>query len=89
LVRASLATSARYERGDHLVDLLDTGSATRILSTTILSSKATEADFLSTTVALVGPENAAQVLRGQPGSSAVILVEGEEEPRIIGQIRGE
>jgi len=89
LTRASLATSARYERGDHLVDLLDTGSATRILSTTILSPKATEADFLSTTVALVGPENAAQVLHGHPGSSAVILVEGEEEPRIIGQTRGE
>ena len=85
LVRSSLATTARYERGDHLVQLLDNPSAERILTTSVLSESATEADALSTTVALLSEEGAQKVLEKSPQASAVILIDGEDQPRFVGR----
>lgn len=87
LVRSSLATTALYERGEHLVNLLDTDSLERILSTSVLSDSATQADALSTTVALVSQDHAQHVLDNQPGASAVILIEGEDQPRVVGRLQ--
>lgn len=85
LIRSSLATTACYERGDHLVQLLDNPSPGRILTTSVLSNSATEADALSTTVALLGQEGARTILDNCPNASAVILVEGESQPRFVGR----
>lgn len=85
LIRSSLATTACYERGDHLVQLLDNPSQGRILTTSVLSKSATEADALSTTVALLGQEGARTILDNCPNASAVILVEGESQPRFVGR----
>lgn len=87
LVRSSLATTALYERGEHLVNLLDTDSLERILSTSVLSESATQADALSTTVALLSQDRAQLVLDNQPGASAVILIEGEDQPRVVGRLQ--
>ena len=85
LVRSSLATTARYERGEHLVQLLDSSSPSRILTTSVLCDSAAEADALSTTVALVSHERANEVLGNYRNASAVILVDGENQPRFVGR----
>ena len=86
LVRASVATSSDYERGDHIVDPRKGEVAAVSLSTTIFASKATRADAASTTLAVLGPEHAERFLAKIPGGAAVILVEGEDSPRILGNL---
>ena len=86
LVRASVATSSDYERGDHIVDPRKGKVAAVSLSTTIFASKATRADAASTTLAVLGPEHAEQFLAKIPDVAAVILVEGEDSPRILGNL---
>ena len=86
LVRGSIATSSSYERGDHIVDPRKQEVATIALSTTILADQATCADATSTTLAVLGPRHAERFLKTVPGSGAVILVEGEDSPRIYGHL---
>ncbi|OUU24231.1 MAG: hypothetical protein CBC13_03880 [Planctomycetia bacterium TMED53] len=85
LVRSSLATTALYERGEHLIHLLDNDPAIRILTTSVISESATQADALSTTVALIDQDKAQQLLESRSDASAVILLEGEDEPRVMGR----
>jgi thiamine biosynthesis lipoprotein ApbE len=86
LVRASLATSSDYERGDHIVDPLLGKVAEVSLSTTILAQNATRADSMSTTLAVLGPEHAQRLIDKVAGGAAVILVAGEDSPRILGDL---
>ncbi|MGE4602077.1 MAG: FAD:protein FMN transferase [Planctomycetota bacterium] len=86
LVRASLATSADYERGHHIVDPRRGTDAAVALSTTILARGATRADATSTMLAVLGPEFAERVVTNLPGGAAVILVAGEGAPRVFGEL---
>ena len=86
LVRASLATSADYERGHHIIDPRRGDLACVALSTTILASDATRADAASTMLAVLGPEHAERIVTMVPGGAAVILVAGEDTPRIVGDL---
>ncbi|MEC9475833.1 MAG: FAD:protein FMN transferase [Planctomycetota bacterium] len=87
LVRASIATSSGYERGDHIIDPHKQESISVALSTTILANRATSADAMSTTLAVLGPEHAERFLETVSGGGAVILVEGEDSPRTYGHLR--
>jgi thiamine biosynthesis lipoprotein ApbE/Na+-translocating ferredoxin:NAD+ oxidoreductase RnfG subunit len=86
LVRASLATSADYEKGSHIVDPRRGTDAAVALSTTILARGATLADATSTMLAVLGPEFAERVVTNLPGGAAVILVAGEDAPRVFGEL---
>jgi len=87
LVRASIATSSGYERGDHIVDPHKQEAVSVALSTTILADQATSADAMSTTLAVLGPGHAERFLETVSGGGAVILVQGEDSPRTYGHLR--
>ncbi|GAA4802622.1 FAD:protein FMN transferase [Streptomyces ziwulingensis] len=53
---AAVATSARYERGDHLVDARTGAPATGLLSLTVVAPTLTEADPVATAAFVLGPE---------------------------------
>ena len=56
LLSASVATSARYERGDHIVDGRTGRPATGLLSLTVIASSLTEADAVATAAFAMGAE---------------------------------
>ncbi len=89
LADASLATSATYERGDHLIDPRGNGKATVALSTTVLCADATRADAYSTALAILGPDEAETLVKKVPVGGVLILVDGEEDPRRHGDWSGE
>ena len=52
----AVATSARYERGDHIIDGRTGGAATGLLSLTVVAPTLTEADSVATAAFAMGPE---------------------------------
>ncbi len=73
LVRASVSTSASYERGAHIVDP-HTGKPTESsLSTTVCAPSATAADALSTTLDVLGPGAAADIVRREERTAVVVV----------------
>jgi thiamine biosynthesis lipoprotein len=56
LTDGSVATSARYERGDHIVDGRTGRPATGLLSLTVVAPTLTEADSVATAAFAMGPE---------------------------------
>ncbi|MFF7558497.1 FAD:protein FMN transferase [Streptomyces pseudovenezuelae] len=52
----AVATSARYERGDHIVDGRTGDAATGLLSLTVVAPTLTEADSVATAAFAMGPE---------------------------------
>lgn len=86
LVRSSLATSATYEKGQHIIDPQQGVPARVALSTTVLTPDATRADALSTALAVLGPDHATRMLNRVPGSGALILIEGEQTARGYGKL---
>jgi thiamine biosynthesis lipoprotein len=52
----AVATSARYERGDHIVDGRTGRAATGLLSLTVVAPTLTEADSVATAAFAMGPE---------------------------------
>ncbi|MBT2414202.1 FAD:protein FMN transferase [Streptomyces sp. ISL-12] len=53
---AAVATSARYERGDHIIDGRTGAPATGLLSLTVVAPTLTEADPVATAAFALGPE---------------------------------
>jgi thiamine biosynthesis lipoprotein len=51
-----VATSARYERGDHIVDGRTGRPATGLLSLSVVAASLTEADATATAAFAMGPE---------------------------------
>jgi len=86
LVRSSLATSATYEKGDHIIDPQQGHAAVVALSTTVLTPDATRADAFSTALAVLGPNHAHPLLNRIPGAGALILVAGEKSARGYGKL---
>jgi thiamine biosynthesis lipoprotein len=66
LTDGAVATSARYERGDHIVDGRTGRSATGLLSMTVVAASLTEADSVATAAFALGSEGAAWAA-AQPG----------------------
>jgi thiamine biosynthesis lipoprotein len=56
LTDGAVATSARYERGDHIIDGRTGRPATGLLSLTIVAESLTEADSVATAAFAMGPE---------------------------------
>ncbi|MFF0011847.1 FAD:protein FMN transferase [Streptomyces sp. NPDC005374] len=56
LTDGAVATSARYERGDHILDARTGRPATGLLSLTIVAATLTEADSVATAAFAMGPE---------------------------------
>ncbi|MDQ1066910.1 FAD:protein FMN transferase [Streptomyces canus] len=52
----AVATSARYERGDHIIDGRTGRAATGLLSLTVVAPTLTEADSVATAAFAMGPE---------------------------------
>ncbi|MET8077971.1 FAD:protein FMN transferase [Streptomyces sp. NPDC005303] len=52
----AVATSARYERGDHIIDGRTGRAATGLLSLTVVAPTLTEADSVATAAFALGPE---------------------------------
>jgi thiamine biosynthesis lipoprotein ApbE/Na+-translocating ferredoxin:NAD+ oxidoreductase RnfG subunit len=73
----SVATSALYERGSHIVDPRRGGPAAGVHSATVAAASATEADALSTALFVLGADAAAPLLSGvQRGSAVVVAARG-------------
>ncbi|MDL5204425.1 FAD:protein FMN transferase [Streptomyces sp. ALI-76-A] len=56
LTDGAVATSARYERGDHIIDGRTGRPATGLLSLTVVAPTLTEADAVATAAFAMGPE---------------------------------
>jgi len=56
LTEGAVATSARYERGDHIVDGRTGRPATGLLSLSVVAASLTEADATATAAFAMGPE---------------------------------
>ncbi|MFG2129899.1 FAD:protein FMN transferase [Streptomyces sp. NPDC048751] len=56
LTDGAVATSARYERGDHIIDGRTGRPATGLLSVTVVARTLTEADSVATAAFAMGPE---------------------------------
>jgi thiamine biosynthesis lipoprotein len=56
LTAGAVATSARYERGDHIIDARTGRPATGLLSLTVVAATLTEADSVATAAFAMGPE---------------------------------
>lgn len=56
LTDGAVATSARYERGDHIIDGRTGRPATGLLSVTVVAPTLTEADSVATAAFAMGPE---------------------------------
>ncbi|MFI0510052.1 FAD:protein FMN transferase [Streptomyces sp. WSLK1-5] len=56
LTDGAVATSARYERGDHILDARTGRPATGLLSLTVVAPTLTEADAVATAAFALGPE---------------------------------
>ncbi|MET9906210.1 FAD:protein FMN transferase [Streptomyces sp. NPDC006476] len=66
LTDGAVATSARYERGDHIVDGRTGRPATGLLSMTVVAASLTEADSVATAAFALGSEGVAWAA-AQPG----------------------
>jgi thiamine biosynthesis lipoprotein len=68
----SVATSGRYERGDHIIDPRSAAPATRLLSASVVASDLGRADAYATAAMVLGDE-AMDWLTTMPGIEAMII----------------
>lgn len=73
IARASVSTSAAYERGPHVVDPATGRPASAALSATVVAQSATDADALSTALDVLGPERGLALVAARPGASALVV----------------
>ncbi|MER5530164.1 FAD:protein FMN transferase [Streptomyces sp. NPDC002677] len=72
LTDGAVATSARYERGDHIIDGRTGRPATGLLSVTVVAPTLTEADSVATAAFAMGAEGAAWAA-GRPGCEVFVV----------------
>ncbi|WP_425535529.1 FAD:protein FMN transferase [Streptomyces aureus] len=75
LTDGAVATSARYERGDHIVDGRTGRPATALLSVTVTAATLTEADPIATAAFAMGPEGI-DWAASQPGCEVFAVLPG-------------
>ncbi len=83
---ASMATSGDYQqfalikgkRYSHILDPHTGGSAEGLSSVTIITSNATDADALSTSVTVMGPQKGLALLQKFPGAEAILISSAPE-----------
>ena len=80
--RASVSTSAAYERGRHIVDPRDGASRLSTLSATVWAPTATAADGLSTALDVLGAAHAEELIRDIHGAAAVVVREADADPHV-------
>jgi len=79
----AVATSARYERGDHIIDGRTGRPATGLLSMTVVASSLTEADSVATAAFAMGVEGIGWAA-SLPGCEVFAVDEGERVLRTAG-----
>jgi len=79
LTDGAVATSGRYERGDHILDARTGRPATGLLAVTVVAPTLTEADTVATAAFALGPDGVAWAA-GQPGCE-VYAVDAERRVR--------
>lgn len=83
LTDGAVATSARYERGDHIIDGRTGRPATGLLSMTVVAASLTEADCVATAAFALGPEGVAWAA-AQPGCEVFTVDAGGQALRTEG-----
>jgi thiamine biosynthesis lipoprotein len=79
-----MATSGDYQqfamikgkRYSHILDPHTGGSAEGLSSVTIITDNATDADALSTSVSVIGPQKGLALLEKFPGTEAILISSG-------------
>lgn len=80
LARASVSTTATYERGDHIIDPRTGAAANGALAATMCAPSATEADALSTALDVLGGDAAAELVGAGPGRAALVFATATAQP---------
>jgi FAD:protein FMN transferase len=70
---AAVATSGRYERGDHIIDPRTGGAARGLAAVTVVGPDLTIADAYATAVMVRGPDDGMQWLARRPGYEAMAI----------------
>ena len=83
LTEGAVATSARYERGDHIIDGRTGRPATGLLSLTVVAPTLTEADSVATAAFAMGTEGV-DWAAGQPGCEVFAVDAGRRVLRTPG-----
>ncbi|MGV9939748.1 FAD:protein FMN transferase [Streptomyces sp. NPDC003401] len=83
LTDGAVATSARYERGDHIVDGRTGRPATGLLSVSVVAATLTEADAVATAAFAMGTEGVAWAA-GLPGCEVYAVDAGRSVLRTAG-----
>ncbi|WP_089104686.1 FAD:protein FMN transferase [Streptomyces hyaluromycini] len=83
LTDGAVATSARYERGDHIVDGRTGRPATGLLSLTVVASSLTEADSVATAAFAMGAEGVGWAA-ARPGCEVFAVDAGRQVLRTAG-----
>ncbi|MEW1778468.1 FAD:protein FMN transferase [Streptomyces sp. NPDC086777] len=83
LTDGAVATSARYERGDHIVDGRTGRPATGLLSLTVVASALTEADSVATAAFAMGTEGVGWAA-ARPGCEVFAVDAGRQVLRTAG-----
>jgi thiamine biosynthesis lipoprotein len=83
LTDGAVATSARYERGDHIIDGRTGRPATGLLSLTVVAPTLTEADSVATAAFAMGAEGV-EWAAGQPGCEVFAVDAGRRVLRTAG-----
>ncbi|MFG3020191.1 FAD:protein FMN transferase [Streptomyces sp. NPDC048254] len=83
LTDGAVATSARYERGDHIIDGRTGRPATGLLSLTVVASSLTEADSVATAAFAMGAEGV-EWAAARPGCEVFAVDTGRQVLRTAG-----
>ncbi|MGW4913094.1 FAD:protein FMN transferase [Streptomyces sp. NPDC004270] len=83
LTDGAVATSARYERGDHIIDGRTGRPATGLLSLTVVASSLTEADSVATAAFAMGAEGVGWAA-ARPGCEVFAVDTGRQVLRTAG-----
>jgi thiamine biosynthesis lipoprotein len=71
------------KRYSHIIDPRTGRPSSDLLQVTVIAKEATESDALSTAIFVMGPKGAKRLLNGARGLSALLVMEGRANPRII------
>jgi FAD:protein FMN transferase len=70
---AGVATSGRYERGDHVLDPRSGSPARDLLSATVVGPDLGTADAYATALMVMGPDRGLEWIRTRPGYEALVI----------------
>jgi thiamine biosynthesis lipoprotein len=70
-------------RYSHIIDPRSGQPVTGIVQVTVTAPTATDSDALSTAMFVLGPERAAELMRGVSGTAALLVMDIQSEERVL------